>query len=49
MDAFYSVDQTSDSGFIATGITHSFGSGNADVFFSGVRLTLDHNGTTPPL
>jgi hypothetical protein len=49
MDAFYSVDQTSDGGFIATGITKSFGSDSADVSFSGVRLTVDHNGTTPPL
>ena len=48
-DVFYSVVQTSDGGFIATGRTHSFGSGNADAFFSGVRLTVDHNGTTPPL
>jgi hypothetical protein len=34
MDAFYSVDQTSDGGFIATGITRSFGSGSADVFLA---------------
>ena len=49
MDAFYSVDQTSDGGFIANGRKNSFGSGSADVFFSGVKLTVDHNGTTPPL
>jgi hypothetical protein len=48
MDAFYSVVQTSDGGFIATGITYSFGSGNADVFFSGVRLTVDHIYNRPP-
>jgi len=48
-DFGYDVQITSDGGFIATGRTHSFGSGNADAFFSGVRLTVDHNGTTPPL
>lgn len=40
-DAGYAVRQTSDGGFIATGSTDSFGSGNADVYV----VKTDDSGT----